>query len=125
MMDPASRPPHHMGRRLMGGTEMIGKLIGVILVGLLGIVFIAEGYLLWKKEKFSLLHSYHTDRVSPEDLKAFCTLSGIGVALIGLGLLATAVILWFTDSAASFLCFGVCFAVGLAFLIAAGVKYNR
>ena len=42
-----------------------------------------------------------------------------------LGLLATAVILWFTDSAASFLCFGVCFAVGLAFLIAAGVKYNR
>ncbi len=114
-----------MGRRLMGGTEMIGKLIGVILVGLLGIVFIAEGYLLWKKEKFSLLHSYHTDRVSPEDLKAFCTLSGIGVALIGLGLLATAVILWFTDSAASFLCFGVCFAVGLAFLIAAGLKYNR
>ncbi len=114
-----------MGRRLMGGTKMIGKLIGVILVGLLGIVFIAEGYLLWKKEKFSLLHSYHTDRVSPEDLKAFCTLSGIGVALIGLGLLATAVILWFTDSAASFLCFGVCFAVGLAFLIAAGVKYNR
>ena len=81
--------------------------------------------LLWKKEMITLLHDYHVDKVSPENRTAFCKLSGIGLIVIGLGLLITAVLLGITDSAYSFICFGVGFAAGLFALIAAGMKYNQ
>lgn len=71
------------------------------------------------------MHDYHIDKVSAENKTAFCKMSGIGLIVIGIGLLITAVLLGVTDSAYSFLCFAVCFAIGLALLIAAGVKYNR
>lgn len=100
-------------------------MAGSILLGLIGIVFVAAGFLLWKKEKISLLHDYHYDRVSAEDKKAFCTASGIGVISIGAGILLTAVFLSITDSVWSFTAFAVGFAAGLAFLIHAGRKYNR
>ena len=73
----------------------------------------------------SLMHDYHIDKVSAENKTAFCKMSGIGLIVIGIGLLITSVLLGVTDSAYSFLCFAVCFAIGLALLIAAGVKYNR
>ena len=100
-------------------------MIGSIITGLIGIVFCAVGYLIWKKEKISLLHDYHYDKVAPEDKKAFCTLSGWGVLSIGIGLLITAVIIGLTDSAWSFLAFAAGIAAGLALLVYAGKKYNR
>ena len=71
------------------------------------------------------MYDYHIDKVFAENKTAFCKMSGIGLIVIGIGLLITAVLLGVTDSAYSFLCFAVCFAIGLALLIAAGVKYNR
>ena len=71
------------------------------------------------------MHDYHVDQVSAEDRAAFCKLSGIGLIVIGAGLLITSVIFGITESAYSFLCFAICFAAGLALLIAAGAKYNR
>ena len=73
----------------------------------------------------ALMHDYHVNKVSAENKTAFCRLSGIGLIVIGIGLLISAVILFVTDSAYSFLCFAVCFVVGLAMLITAGAKYNR
>ena len=100
-------------------------MIGAIIVGFIGIVFIILGNLLWKKERISLLHDYHYDKVSKADKKAFCTISGIGIILIGTGLLITGVIIWITNSAWSFIAFAIGFILGLALLIYAGVKYNR
>ncbi len=34
-------------------------MVGAIIVAVIGIVFITLGYLMWKKEKITLLHSYH------------------------------------------------------------------
>lgn len=104
---------------------MIGLISGVIITGGIGVLLIALGFLLWKKEMITILHDYHVSKVSPENRKAFCKLSGISLIVIGLGLLFTAVILGITDSAYSFICFGVSFAAGLFMLIAAGMKYNR
>lgn len=100
-------------------------MIGSIIVGLVGIVFVILGFFIWKKEKISLLHDYHYDKVSAEDKKAFCTLSGVGVLLIGIGLLITAIIIGITDSPWSFVAFAIGFVVGLIMLIYAGAKYNR
>ena len=94
-------------------------------VGFIGIVFIIFGYLLWKKERISLLHDYHYDKVSKEDKKAFCSISGAGIILIGIGLLITGVIIGITNSAWSFIAFAIGFFVGVTMLIYAGVRYNH
>ena len=110
---------------------MIGKIIGVLITGGVGTIIAVMGWLIWKKEKLSLMHDYHVNKVSAENKTAFCRLSGIGLIagigliVIGIGLLISAVILFVTDSAYSFLCFAVFFVVGLAMLISAGAKYNR
>lgn len=104
---------------------MAARLIGAGLSGSVGVLMIVLGWLLWKKQRVSILHDYHTDKVSPEDLRAFCTLSGIGLFVTGISLVITAVLLGVTDSPYSFLCFAAGFIAGLALLITAGVKYNR
>lgn len=65
------------------------------------------------------------DKVSPENRKAFCKLSGIGLILPGAGLVLSAVLLGITNSAWSFLCFAASFPIGLGMLIAAGKIFNR
>lgn len=60
------------------------EMIGSIIVAVIGIVFIILGYLIWKKEKITLLHSYHYEKVSSSDKEAFCKLSGQGVISIGI-----------------------------------------
>ena len=80
---------------------------------------------LFDVEKITLLHSYHYEKVSPSDKKAFCKISGWGVIIIGIGLLVTAIIIGITDSALSFIAFALGFVVGLALLLYAGAKYNR
>ena len=100
-------------------------MVGAIIVAVIGIVFITLGYLMWKKQKITLLHSYHYERVSPSDKRDFCKISGWGVISIGIGLLVTAVIIGIMDSVLSFIAFVLGFVAGLVLLIYAGAKYNR
>ena len=103
-------------------TETVVVAIGI---GVPALIFIYLGWLIWKKEKITLLHSYHYDKVSPSNKKLFCKISGWGVLLIGIGLLVTAIMIGITDSALSFIAFALGFVVGLVLLIYAGVKYNH
>ena len=104
---------------------MLGRILGAALCGSVGILFIVFGWLIWKKEKLSLLNDYHPDKIRPEDRKAYCRLTGIGLIVAGASLIVTAVILGITDSALSFLCFAAGGPAGLILLITAGAKYNR
>ena len=104
---------------------MAGIIVGVLVTGTAGILIAWLGWLVWKKEKLTLLHDYHTDKVSPENRPAFCKLSGIGLIVIGAGALLSAALMGITQSACSFICFAVFFAAGLAMLVKAGRKYNR
>ena len=100
-------------------------ILGATITGAVGILCLVLGYLIWIKEKITLLHNYHYSRVKEDDKKAFCRLSGIGVIAVGIGALVSAVLILITDSALSFIGFGIGFAVGIAMLIYAGRKYNR
>ena len=99
-------------------------MVGAIIVGIVGILCVVMGYLIWKKEKISLLHSYHYEYVSDEDKSAFCALMGGGILAIGTGLLITAMIFGITESVWSFLVFGIGFATGIALLVCADRRYN-
>lgn len=100
-------------------------MLASIILGLIGLIFVILGLLVWKKEKISLFHDYHYNHVSEENKKAFCTISGIGVLLIGVGLIISAVIVAITNSMWSFIPFAIGFVWGLVFLIYAGCKYNH
>jgi len=100
-------------------------ITALIIVGFTGIIFCLLGYLIWKKQKITLLHDYHYDKVSTEDKEAFCALAGKGVLTIGVSLLMTAVIIRITDSAWSFIVFGTGFVVGMRILVAAEKRYNQ
>ena len=99
-------------------------IVGVIVLAAVGVLLTVLGLLIWKKEKINLLHDYHRDKVKDEDKKAFCKLSGSGVFIIGAALLMTGVVLAFTDSAFSFIVFGIGFILGISLLVSAGKKYN-
>ena len=99
-------------------------IAGVVAISIVSILLLVIGWLLWKKEKISLLHDYHYDKVSPENKKAFCILSGLGLICMGIGLGITAVILGITNSLLSFIPSAFGFAIGLLLLIYAGKKYN-
>ena len=99
-------------------------IVGVIVLGAVGLALVIIGCLIRKKEMISLLHSYHYDNVSKENKKAFCTLSGIGLLVMGISLLISAVVFAVTESVLSFSIFALGFAVGLALLITAGKRYN-
>ncbi len=100
-------------------------IIGFGVMASVGITLIVLGYWIWKKEKISLLHDYHYSKVSEENKKAFCTLSGIGLILMGLGIFAAGVILVLKNAVWNLLVFAAGFVIGLSFLIYAGRKYNR
>ena len=99
-------------------------MLGAIIEGVVGIILVILGYLIWVKKKITLLHDYHYDKVKEEDKDIFCTLSGFGVFLLGVSFLVTAVIIAITESALSFIAMAVGFVVSLAILIYAGIKYN-
>ncbi len=100
-------------------------IVACLIIGIVGIVVIVMGYLLWRKERISLLHDYHYDKVSEANKKIFCTISGIGLVVLGCGFLLTAVVLGITTSVWSYLVMTVGFVIGISLLIYAGRKYNR
>ena len=99
-------------------------IVGIIVITIVSILLVVLGWLLWKKEQISLLHNYHYDKVSPENKKSFCMLSGMGLICMGIGLGITAVVLGITNSLLSFISSAIGFAVGLLLLVHAGKKYN-
>lgn len=100
-------------------------IAGIIIVGAVGILFVVLGWLLWKKEMITLMHDYHVNKVSEENKAAYCKLSGIGLLVIGLGAVVTAILLCFSESPKGFIVFAIGFVIGLAMMLTAGRKYNR
>lgn len=48
----------------------MNAMMAVVLLAA-GILFLILGWLIWKKEKITLLHDYHYAKVKPEDRKAY------------------------------------------------------
>ena len=61
-------------------------IVGVIIDLLVGGLCVALGLLIWRKQKISLLHSYHYQHVKQEDLPAYTRQVGIGMIVMGAGI---------------------------------------
>lgn len=98
-------------------------IIGVIVDFAVGLLCIILGLMLWKKQKISLIHSYHYKNVKKEDVPAYTRLMGIGLILIGVGICVTGVLnllyssLWWIPLLAGFV-------MGFIIMNKAQKKYN-
>lgn len=96
------------------------KILGAIIIGFFVILFFVLGYLVWIKEKIALFHSYHYNKVTEENKKAFCKISGIGIGVLVAGIICSV-----TSSAWGGIAIAIGFLLGLTMLIYAGIKYNH
>ena len=100
-------------------------ILGSLILGLVGLLCTVIGWLIWKKQKMTLLHDYHYKYVSEGDKKPFCGAVGKGIVAIGVGVLVTALLFSLTQSIWSFLGLVPGFGIGFALLFYADRKYNR
>ena len=101
-----------------------GLIIGVALEMAVGILCIVLGLLIWKKRKVSLLHEYHYQRVKPDDIPAYCSLTGIGLIMIGTGICFAGIINLLFRTLLSLVALGLGFLLGIAVMRKAQKKYN-
>ena len=88
-------------------------IFGSLTLAFVGILLTLFGILPWKKEKVSLFHEHHVSALRPENKKAFCTLCGIAILLMGAGLLLSAILLPIFQSLVSFLPLALGLLLGL------------
>ena len=102
----------------------MNAMMAVVLLAA-GILFLILGWLIWKKEKITLLHDYHYAKVKPEDRKAYTGAMGKGLSAMGIGMIAGGVMQLPQYEVIGWYLLGAAFAVGLAVMIYAQMKYNR
>ncbi len=98
------------------------ELIFMIAVGTLFCVF---GWKIWKKEQIALIHNYHYKKVKENDKKAYTTLMGKALLIMGVGMYLTGIIDFITFTFYGWIAFGVGFIGGLIMIISAQIKYNK
>ena len=99
-------------------------MIGGLFI-LLSLLFIMLGWQIWKKQKMDLIISYHCDKVSEENKKAYCTLLGSGVFMMGLGFGLSGICTVFLRSVYIFIPMTAGLVSGAVLLVSAIIKYNR
>ncbi|MPW25474.1 DUF3784 domain-containing protein [Alkalibaculum sp. M08DMB] len=99
-------------------------LFALIVMTITGIIVVWMGILIWKKEKISLIHSYHYTRVKENNVKAYTEQMGKGVTIIGSGMILSGIIDYATKNSYGWIVFVVCFVLGFVHIIKAQKKYN-
>lgn len=95
-----------------------------VIVVALGVLCVFLGWLVWKKGKISLLHSYHYKRVRQEDFPVYTAIMGKETIRIGMGLIGLAAINFALQTQGGWLWFGICFSTALLRMHMAQKKYN-
>ena len=91
----------------------------------LGSILIVCGYLIWKKQKISLIRRYHYKRVKEQDKKIYCAEIGTTLIIFGLSFIFMWLINYFTNISYGILVLAVGFITGMILFIHAEIKYNR
>ncbi len=99
-------------------------LFVLIFLVAIGGLLISLGYLIWKKEKINLIHSYHYTRVANSDKSAYTEKMGKGIILIGIGCALTGLICFITNTFYGWFLFVLFFVWGFVIIGKAQKKYN-
>ena len=100
-------------------------LFTLLLFAAIGALLMAVGYLIWKKQRISLIHSYHYPHVREEDKPAYTARMGKACLVMGLGSLLCGILFYLFESGWAFLAFGVFFLAGALMMLSAQRRYNQ
>ncbi len=89
-----------------------------------GVLCIVLGLLVWKSKRLSLIHSPAYSKVSPENIRAYMSLTGFGTVLIGIGICLTGLLNFVTKSFIMSLPAIAGIAAGFIFMNKAQREYN-
>ena len=106
-------------------NDLVWFIIICTIFSLLGILFIILGLQIWMKQKMNLIISHHCDKVSEADKKAYCTLFGVGILIMGIGFILSGVLSLIIQSLLALVPMAVGIVIGIASVISAIAKYNR
>ena len=99
-------------------------LIGLIVFLSVGILFLALGTVLWKKQRIDLVNAWHMRHVKKEDVAAYAKLMGLSLIAIGVGCVITGVVACVFENNLGWLALPVGFVVGFVLIWEAQKKYN-
>ena len=102
---------------------MVIMIFALILYLSLGAMFYILGLLLWKKQKVTLIHTYHYKNVRRDDIPAYTRLMGISLIVMGVGC-CLAGLMVFIDPLYSTLSVIAGIIVGILLMNKAQKKYN-
>ena len=105
--------------------DLIWYIIVAALLFVLGIVFIVMGLQIWLKQKMNLIISHHCEKVKEENKQVYCRLFGIGVFVIGIGFLLSAVCIPLVKTVFSFIPLTAGIVLGIVLIVSSIAKYNR
>lgn len=100
-------------------------LFHLILFLAIGLLLLVLGFLIWKKQRVQLIHSYHHSRVKEEDKKAYTKGIGQALMLLGAGCLMTGLVNFLGDTWRGWWAFVVAFLAFLGLALRAQRRYNR
>lgn len=99
-------------------------IVGFLILLVAGIACLVTGWLVWKKEKITLIHAYHYPFVKEENKKAYTAGIGKGVCIIGAGSVLAAAVNLATGSGFGWYLFALGFVAGWVMILWAQRKYN-
>lgn len=67
------------------------NLFVLIVMGLGGMLFVYLGYLIWIKKKIHMIHDYHWTKVKESDKKAYTSIMGKAMIIMGIGMILSGI----------------------------------
>ena len=95
----------------------------LIMLGV-ALLFISLGFMIWKKQKITLIHSYHYEKVKEENIELYTKGIGQGIIIIGMGCAFTGIFNYICNSSGGWIFFGLAFFYGMLIIIKTQNKYN-
>lgn len=100
-------------------------IIVVVVLGAVALLFLWLGYLIWIKEKINLIHAYHYTKVKEADKKAYTSIMGKAMIVIGIGMVLSDILFLIMRTGECMIVFVILYVVGLGMMTYAQIKYNR
>lgn len=100
-------------------------MLVLLLLFALGILFLFLGWRIWKKEEITLIHTYHYTKVSEEDKKDYTEQIGKSIILMGIGMILTGIIDYFTETSYVWIFFILLNVFATIKMVIAQNKYNK
>ena len=100
-------------------------IIVVVVLGAVALLFLWLGYLIWIKEKINLIHAYHYTKVKEADKKAYTSIMGKAMIVIGIGMMLSDILFLIMRTGECMIVFVILYVVGLGMMTYAQIKYNR